>query len=1279
MRRSINRLVGSLWTIFAGLTIVAATLISVIRLMLPQIDQQRDAIEFWLSDIVDRPVEIGQVSASWRGWMPTINVADFVVFTADRGTELVRFDYATIELSPLRSLRRRSLVPRRLVVGGMRVALERDLDGHISIAGIPPSRWPVAQWLLQQQNFALRDAHITFDDQAHDGPPTEFSDVAVTITHDGTDQVITGSLRRSTASTDENYRFSLRASGDILGSQWHGDLFLDVQHADLGPVLALAGWTGNRVSSGEIDAKIWSRWENAKLQRAAINLTSTAIRLAGAKTSMITQVDATGMVFRLRDGWSFAIDRWRIDAGDGPDTPGTVAFRWRDRGDKPPLMAFRADGIDLADFAPLLPNGFKFSASKIPDLRTLDPRGTLNNVLGAFVRKDTAISRFFITASVSDLAVNESAQTPGVYGLNVELTANNRGGVMYAKEAHGLVLQRKRWFDQPVEIQRLWGGVRWAIKDNGVVLNTDLIEIRAETINFATRGSVIWRDDASPELNLFTHIDSGDLARLHLLVPHGALPPRGAKWLRNAFRSGVFEPSEFVLRGKISDFPFDHGSGIFKGVFNIVDVDFKYGAKWPIANAVAATIVVENRRVMTTVHSGRIYHAEIGGSTIEMPDLFTRERIVRVRGTTHVMPDELGQFILASPLSNTKATRYTDIEISDSFEMTLDMNLALYPGGEREVLGLVHFSGNRIHAKRQQITLEDFTGDISFTRQDWYGEGLRASFDGERVGVVLHGGLDDPNYDTEFRMTGTSDAKQLLKYIERYAPSLNTWLSHGGIDKAITGRLPWKAVLIIPEDSQDGSRVPKRLTIQSSLVGLDVDLPWPFGKSSAEQKPLMIQIETSQNGDRLTRIDFGTTVDIEIEQFKRADGTFQTRRTEILFGSAAPEFIRAPGLVARGRIDRLPLNEWLALAKAAAGSMANFPADLPINFDVEIDNLETLGQTFRNTRVTGEKNASSWHVEIAGPQARGTITIPRGAPESPLTIDLERFWLDKADATAVTTRVDPRQLPPINLTCDSLRFGKIDLGSAILVTRRTENGLLLEQLNFSQPNFELQGSGAWVLAAGVHQSRVSLTVRGKTLSGMLKSFDYDVANIEGGATEIKIEAIWGGTPSDFTLDKLHGSFDLRVDKGRILDIEPGSGRLFGLLSLQTLPRRLSLDFNDLFKKGFAFDSIEGSFELDRGNAYTNSLSMRGPSARIEISGRTGLAEKDYDQHVTVTPTLSNAFPVASALFGPAGIGVGAVIYLGQKMFKSIPQKVDKLLSRDYSITGPWEQPVIERI
>ena len=992
---------------------------------------------------------------------------------------------------------------------------------------------------------------------------------------------------------------------------------------------------------------------------------------------MLERIEAGGIALRLADGWSFEFDHLRIGSAANRDT--NIALRWRERGGESSFVAFRADHISLTELAPLLADGLNAEEGVSSELRAMNPRGALNDVLGAIIGNDERISRYFVAASVNNLTVDESANVPGISGLDFALRANQSGGSLYADETHGVMLQSEHWLVQPIEVQKVSGSVRWSRALDSLSVTTDQLEIRAETIDFSTRGSLTWHNDAGPDLNLVMRINAGDLARLHLLVPVGKLPPRGDSWLRNAFRSGRFEPSSVLVHGNLDNFPFDDGSGTLKGLFDVVEVDLQYGSKWPIANAVAATVTIDNRRVETSIREGRIYHADIGGSTIKIPDLFTRKRVVRIRGSTYLRPEELGMFIAQSPLKDTKATRYKDVDIVNGFTMTLDMNLGLYPGSEKEVLGLIHFDDNQIYSKEQGITLEDVTGDISFTRHDWYGEGLDAVFDGNRVGIVLNGGLDDLNYDTEFRMTGTSDTTQLFKYIKRYAPILRAWLTQGSFDDPIAGHLPWKAVLTIPEASEDGGTAPKRLTIESSLLGLEVDLPWPFGKISAEQKPLAIRIETNHAGDRRTRVDFGSTVNIEVDQILRDDGTLETRRAEILFGKTSPLFNSKPGLRARGQIDRLPLNEWAAFARTAAQSTANLGADFPISFDVDVKSLQTLGRTFRGVNVKGKKTASSWQVKLSGPSALVGITIPRAASDTPLVLDFEHLLLEKVDASKDSKPADPRALPPIVFTCKSLQFGNIDLGAAELITTRVENGLKLEKLEFSQSNFSLQGSGDWLLEEDVHRSRVNLAIQGKTLSGLLKSFDYEVANIDGGATAIEIEALWRGMPADFALEKLRGSFDLHVDKGRFLDIDPGGGRLFGLLSLQTLPRRLSLDFNDLFMKGFTFDRIEGSFELDRGNAYTNSLLMKGPSARIELSGRTGLADQDYDQRVIVTPALSNTIPVASALLGPAGIGVGAVIYLGQKMFKSIPEQVDKFLRREYSITGPWAHPVIERI
>lgn len=1279
MRTLAARLIGALWTLFAAVVVFFAVVISLARLMLPEIEQQRDAIAQWLSDYIDRPVQIGGVGASWHGWSPNIHVMELVLLDPSGATELARFEHATIDIALFESIATVSLVPRRLVVSGMEAAFERDADGNIRIAGMPPARWPVAQWILQQRNFALTDAIVSYVDVGAGKPPIEFSNVTLTVTGEARGQLIQGRLTRRRASS-EAIEFALRANGDLLGSDWSGELFLAVSNLKVGSALSLAGWPAAHIRDGSIRARTWSVWNAARLARAAVRIEATDITTEHqGETSSIDRIDVRGTVATTADGWWFDGDEMQLEVGRKPAAPASIAVRRRSRSGES-LLAFSARNIEIDALAPFLPPvGPQDAAGATASwsFHELQPSGTLASLSGGW--SGGATPRYFVAAAVENLALERNALTPAISGLDFSVRANARGGVFGTQHTSGMVLSDTDRFDAPIEIQKIAGSVNWIRREAGLRIATDALAIRAEGIDSVTRGTLELDGQASPHLSFVTRINSGPLAAVPKLVPRGKLPPRGDRWVRNAFKAGEFYPSGVLFRGRLADFPFDDGNGLFRAELDVRNVDLQYSSRWPMTNALSATIRVENRTVRTSVHEGLMYSAELGGSTIEMPDLFSRQPVVRVQGAIRVTADELDRFIVESPLKNTKAARFHDVDIDGEFGMTLDMNLGIYPGGDKDILGLAEFAGNRIDAPKQKLVLDDVHGDISFTRQDWYGEGLRAVYDGDPVGVVLNGGLDDPNYDTEFRMTGTSAAPQLLKIIRTYAPYLGTLLTRGGTHDGVGGELPWKVVLSIPEANPHGKTAPQRLSIDSSLVGLELDLPWPFGKAAAEKKPLEIVSETATDGQRNIRVEYGADVNLEFAQLKRADGTFDTQRAEIVFGEEAPVFSGRPGLSASGRIGRLPINEWVAFGRSVANTMTGGTNTQAMHFDVHIENLEILGRLYHDADLAGIKSDTDWQVNIASPQLAGTITVPRDDPKRPLLLDFERLWLTGKTDTRGTTRIDPRSIPPLELNAESLRFGEIDLGQATLTTSRRADGLKLERLHFAQSGFKLEGNGDWILEGDAHQSRIHLDVHGDTLAGLLARFQYAVANIDGGATGMEIDAAWDGMPSEFALEKLQGSFSLRVDEGRFLDIDPGGGRLFGLLSLQTLPRRLSLDFNDLFRKGFTFDRIEGAFELDHGNAYTNSLLMDGPAARIDVSGRTGLADQDYDQRVTVTPALSDSIPVAGAFFGPAGIGVGAVLYLGQKMFKSIPEQVDKFLSREYSITGGWSQPVIERI
>jgi uncharacterized protein YhdP len=156
---------------------------------------------------------------------------------------------------------------------------------------------------------------------------------------------------------------------------------------------------------------------------------------------------------------------------------------------------------------------------------------------------------------------------------------------------------------------------------------------------------------------------------------------------------------------------------------------------------------------------------------------------------------------------------------------------------------------------------------------------------------------------------------------------------------------------------------------------------------------------------------------------------------------------------------------------------------------------------------------------------------------------------------------------------------------------------------------------------------------------------------------------------------MEGELELSVEKGQLKDVDQGIGRVFGLLGIHTLVRRLTLDFSDLTDQGFPFDTIYGTFSLLDGNAHTRNLVLDGPAAKIKVEGRTGIVAQDYDQIVAVSPKISETLPATGALLaGPAGAVVGSVVLLYQKLFSE-----DEIALTRYTLTGQWDDPQLEEI
>ena len=173
---------------------------------------------------------------------------------------------------------------------------------------------------------------------------------------------------------------------------------------------------------------------------------------------------------------------------------------------------------------------------------------------------------------------------------------------------------------------------------------------------------------------------------------------------------------------------------------------------------------------------------------------------------------------------------------------------------------------------------------------------------------------------------------------------------------------------------------------------------------------------------------------------------------------------------------------------------------------------------------------------------------------------------------------------------------------------------------------------------------------------------------------IDLDLFWPYIPSSDGVFYANGTVKVNIKDGKITAIDPIAGKVLGLLSIAELPKRLVLDFSDIFKKGLSFNRLSGEFQFKQGSAYTCNLAMEGTSVDILLVGVTDMIGETYDQLAIVRPLLSDALPMGGALFG--GPGVAAAVYLFTKLLRKPLRDIGVSY---YSIGGTWDNPTIEKI
>jgi uncharacterized protein (TIGR02099 family) len=1184
-----------------------------------------------------------------------------------KGEVLVTAKAGRASLSLLRSAWFRRLEIGRVILEAPRLYLVIFPDRHVELVGqagfASPGDRPRAQRgfdRVPRGVLEVRDATLIFLDLRAGHATWELTQADIELSRQGNSIAVNGkvSLPRHLGQSIE---FDAGVAGD-LADPGSVDWRLRVAASDVD----FAGWTDVLPESfmvpvagrGSIRASARGAGERFERGRLVMRLTGVELPKAGNAAPPVTYSRLGGDLLLQRAG-----DDWHLTGSD-------VEFSLPDSGWTPTDLDARATFRQRRLTGVSVQTGFFRAENLMPLLalapqspareriEQLAPRGVLLGVELKVVPNDPPrlpdmTGRF----DFKDVSFRPVDRAPGVTGLDGSFEGRGAASVIRLRASDVGVDWPVKW-RAPVSFSAIRGDFELKQGIDGVRIAVDDADIEAAFGRASGRLRMLFRPEETPLMDIQATARVSDLSVVPDFLPRDRLGPKALEWLDAAFLAGRVTAANVEITGPAQGFPYREGQGRFHVVAETEGVSLNYSPGWLPATGLAATAEFSGPSMKVTATSGSIGGIAISAATATVDDW--RDSYLLVRGQAEGDAGKVHDFFAASPLAQNLGATFGRLSGSGPLRGEVVMYLPLKQFSEREITVRGQADGVDLALAGFGETLRGVRGEFWTRNREFYAPALKLGFlGGEAEASVTSSDSSRDGLVTTIEGRGTLEGSRLPAVVRL------------PVGAGLAGATRWQGSWVLTRPADPAAPWRSHVRLDSDLLGLASSLPAPLGKRREDRQPFGLDLDFIGNTSALARASLGRSAAALFEFRRGEDGLQLTRGAVRIGGGDVNALPVGPGLRIDGRLPYLSITELTGLRWQEPSKRPL--EDLLSDVQLDVGRLEVLGYEFPDVSGRLRTGNRAWNVEVSGPSAEGSLQVPYGFPgEVPLVADLERLHVAPAVSKG-DEQADPRRLPGMRIDIRDLVFLDWRLGHLSARIEHRSDGIELESFTVQQPAFDGSGSGSWRVTPAGPVSALKLAVDSRDFKALLESIGLQPV-IEAKKGRLDADVTWPRGPDAEVLSRISGKVRIVLSGGRLLSVEPGAGRVLGLLSLAHIGKRLSLDFDDLTGQGMAFDSIKGDFALASGEAYTDNLTLRGSAAEVGIAGRTSLKDRSYDQTAVVTGDLGASLGVAGALAG--GPAVGAALLLFSQIFKEPLKGVARAY---YRITGPWDEPTVKKI
>ena len=887
---------------------------------------------------------------------------------------------------------------------------------------------------------------------------------------------------------------------------------------------------------------------------------------------------------------------------------------------------------ELADFLAVALGGV---ASARDWLDALQPDGELLNVHALYGPEGMGFA-----ATFDALRTDSYRGVPWVRDAVGEIIGYEKGALMTLNsealqvEIADVFTDRWRW-------ENMQGNLHAWFGDGYVGMRVPYLRMEARGTRFSGSFSLA-RPDQRLDQRVAVLMDGDvlDIVQARTYIPH-RLSAGLQQWLHDGPRGGRIVGLRVAYQGQVHTLPDDRARRIeIQGRLSAAEV--QYHPNWPVVSEAEGFIEVAGSETFATVDSARTLMAEIRDSRVRVGNNGAFAEVA-LQGEVDVGGGL--DFIRGSPLSEWMTFVAPEWDGSGRLELQGDLFVPIDESDDRPVDCRLQFDLGDAGLVLPDYRLEvgHLNGPAQYSCPHYLSaESLQAELFGRPASI----GADADEDSIDLRFRGIASESDVYHLIDASDPGL------------AAGEVPFDAILSLAVDDSVST-----MRVTSDLSGLEVDLPGEFAKAAADPSPSELNLEFLEEHvvARLRYRDLDGWLHVDDVPLRGAIG---------VAGDAPPVGPDADEVVVSGHLADADVYEWMA------GADEN---EIPVPWrlaDVRVDRLRVETQEFEDVVLTGGSRGETMQLEFASTDLTGRL---RSTGEEPLDLDFASIRLPESDGEGDPLDVSIiDRVPDADVSIESLTIGDEDFGAWSFTLRGQPDGVLAGDLKASLKGTEISAPEGVFWNAATDRSSGAVRLTMEDLAEVLPQWDY-APSVEAESAELSVDASWPGSPLNVEVNGLRGDVSLRARNGSFVEVSGGGAlRIMALLNINTVFKRMSLNFKDVTAKGTSFDTIKADTRFEDGlMTFVEPAKVKGAGSDFKIGGSVNLVDGIMnDNEMIVTLPVSDSLPWYAVYISLANPVAAAAVIAGQQMLK---KQIKQMSSAKYQISGPWEDPEVKLV